>query len=266
MKKIIIPIILSITINSYSQNKNYFSAGIGSVHLYNDMLASYNFSGTAVNIDYFNDNTLKNNWKSMTDVNFFYSLQKLNEKFIDRFEYKPFVSIFNFDFKKNYVKRIYNHQKFSVFTGPFASINLNYQLYSSAYNYTSSSNFFKADISFGLYNYMEYCFKRIKINNYTSCTFFSMLLYPNYSYDLPLVTAGNVSNYFESATVNKKISFANKLQLEIPLYINKKFINSFTVFHTFYGNWYNIKDSRYREFGNNINVGVIFRIHKISEL
>jgi hypothetical protein len=267
--KILFTIInLLIYFNAFSQtqDKHTLSLGLGMENAYNGMLLPYNFSGYNFSFVHNYERFMKKNWKTFFDINLHMSFLTIDQKFPANYENNAHMNDYEVKIAKSFFKKIISTRNFSFYAGFTSSFQSNYQTIYNTMILSDGliSDFFKLDLTEAISTSLQLKLKSILFQNNTSYFVLSASLYPNYTNDFPLIGGSKFKEYFVFSTVNKRNYLTNTFKIEFPLYINGKFINSFTVSHNLQYEHSIIKDNIYHKFVNNFNIGLIFKVGKIN--
>jgi hypothetical protein len=266
-------ILLSITnllifLNAFSQTqgKHTLSLGLGVENAYNGMLLPYNFSGYNFNFVHNYEKYMKKNWKTFFDINLQASFLTINQKFSANYENNAHMNDYEIKIGKSFLKKIISAGNFSFHAGFTSSFQGNYQTIYNTMILSDGliSDFLKLNLAEAISTSLQLKLKNILFQNNTSYLILSASLYPNYTNDSPLVGGSEFKEYFVLSTINKINYLTNTFKIEFPLYINGKFINSFTISHNLQYEHSIIKDNIYHKFVNTFNIGLMFKVDKIN--
>lgn len=266
-KTAIFLLIILINTHAFSQSKSTFSVGSGYENSHNGFISPYNLKGTGViNFNYETEKLKSDIYKSITSVNLKGSSLRLDYVFENKLEKGPYNFNLGFSVDKNYLFKLYGVNHFSFWSGFVSSINSNAQMiiYDAIFNYRADYHFFlNFGISGGLSTSARLQLNKFIIQNTSSFFLINAMLYPNYAYDLPL-PGTYAPNYFTLSSVKKRQHLTNKLNVEFPLYIADKLVNSFSFSYLFNYENSSINDIAIRKYEHIFSLGIIFKIGKID--
>jgi hypothetical protein len=233
---------------------------------YNGMLLPYNFSGYNFSFVHNYEKYMKKNWKTFFDINLHASFLTIDQKFSTDYENNPHMNDYEIKIEESFLKKIVSARNFSFHAGFTSSFQGNYQTTYSTIILSDGliSDFFKLTLAEAISTSLQLKLKRVLFQNNTSYVALSVSLYPNYTNNSPLFGGSGWREYFVLSTINKRNCLTNTFKIEFPLYINGKFLNSFTVFHNLQYEHSTIKDNVYHKFVNTFNIGLMFKVDKIN--